>query len=90
MGKICDFARAHFENDVIQEVYPNFWAHHCIFDIKHMGVDSKILSLAMIKGEIWAQYDFDGGHFENDVIQDVHPNFVMAASTFSSMGRSKE
>ena len=44
------------------------------FDIKNMGVDTNILSLAMKEAEIWAKYDFDGGHFENEVIQKVHPN----------------
>ena len=47
-----------------------------------MGSDTKILSIAMIKGEIWTKYDFAGGHFKNDVIQEIHQNFVMAASTF--------
>ena len=47
-----------------------------------MGLDTKILSLDMIKGDIWAKYDFAGGHFENDVIPEVQPNFVMAASIY--------
>ena len=61
-----------------------------LLDLKKMGLDTKILSLDMIKGDIWAKYDFAGGHFENDVIPEVQPNFVNGGIHFSSMGRSKE
>ena len=57
--------------------------HTIVFlDLKIMGVVTKILSLAMIEAEIWVKYDFAGEHFENDVIQEVHPNFVAVASFF--------
>ena len=45
------------------------------FNIKNMGVDTKILSLVTIKAEIWEKDDFNGGHFENDIIPEVPFNF---------------
>jgi hypothetical protein len=33
-------------------------------DLENMGLDTKIKSMCALQTEIWAKYDFIGGHFE--------------------------
>ena len=48
-----------------------------LLDLKNMGLNTKILSLATIKGEIWAKYNLLAASLKK-----VHPHLMMAASTF--------